>query len=65
MQIAEEKKDRLEKMKKTEQQMEQVFEMKVKEKMNQLKESESDVCIMCDLLLHSNQVSLIFSDNIL
>ncbi|XP_014662298.1 PREDICTED: septin-7-like isoform X3 [Priapulus caudatus] len=43
MQIAEEKKDRLDKMKKTEQQMEQVFEMKVKEKMLQLRDSEADL----------------------
>lgn len=42
-QMAEEKNERLEKMKKTEQQMEQVFEMKVKEKMTQLKESESEL----------------------
>lgn len=41
--MAEEKNERLEKMKKTEQQMEQVFEMKVKEKMTQLKESETEL----------------------
>ncbi len=39
----EEKKEHVQKMKKMEAEMEQVFEMKVKEKKHKLKDSESDV----------------------
>jgi len=42
--MEEEKKEHEAKMKKMETEMEQVFEMKVNEKINKLKESESDVC---------------------
>ncbi len=41
--MEEEKKEHEAKMKKMETEMEQVFEMKVNEKINKLKESESDV----------------------
>lgn len=41
--MEEEKKEHEAKMKRMEQEMEQVFEMKVKEKINKLKDSESDV----------------------
>jgi hypothetical protein len=41
--MEEEKKEHEAKMKKMETEMEQVFEMKVNEKVNKLKESESDV----------------------
>ena len=41
--MEEEKRDHELKMKKMEAEMEQVFEMKVKEKRNKLKESEEDV----------------------
>ena len=40
----EEKKDHVVKMKKMEAEMEQVFEMKVKEKKQKLKDSELEVC---------------------
>ncbi len=43
MQIEEEKKEHDQKMKKMEAEMEQVFEMKVKEKRQKLKDSENDV----------------------
>jgi len=39
----EERREHVQKMKKMEAEMEQVFEMKVKEKMQKLKDSESDV----------------------
>jgi len=42
-QMAEEKRDHDAKMKKMEAEMEQVFEMKVKEKKQKLKDSEADV----------------------
>jgi hypothetical protein len=42
-QMEEEKKEHEAKMKKMETEMEQVFEMKVNEKVNKLKDSESDV----------------------
>lgn len=41
--MEEEKKEHEAKMKKMETEMEQVFEMKVNEKINKLKDSESDV----------------------
>ena len=41
--MQEERKEHQEKMKKMEAEMEQVFEMKVKEKRNKLKDSEADV----------------------
>ena len=41
--MEEEKKEHETKMKKMEQEMEQVFEMKVNEKINKLKDSETDV----------------------
>ena len=41
--MEEEKKEHVQKMKKMEAEMEQVFEMKVKEKMQKLKDSEADV----------------------
>ena len=43
-QMEEEKKEHETKMKKMEAEMEQVFEMKVNEKINKLKDSEADVC---------------------
>jgi len=43
LQLEEERKDHDGKMKKMEAEMEQVFEMKVKEKRNKIKESEADV----------------------
>ena len=43
LQMEEEKKEHGQKMKKMEAEMEQVFEMKVKEKMQKLKDSEADV----------------------
>ena len=43
MQIEEEKREHDQKMKKMEAEMEQVFEMKVKEKKQKLKDSENDV----------------------
>lgn len=42
-QMEEERKDHIQKMKKMEAEMEQVFEMKVREKKQKLKDSESDV----------------------
>lgn len=45
--MAEEKKDHVQKLKKMEAEMEQVFEMKVKEKMQKLKDSEVDVSVGC------------------
>ena len=47
-QMADEKKDHVKKLKKMEAEMEQVFEMKVKEKMLKLKDSEVDVSIESD-----------------
>ena len=44
-QMAEEKRDHDAKMKKMEAEMEQVFEMKVKEKRQKLKDSEADVSV--------------------
>ena len=43
VQMEEEKKEHVQKMKKMEAEMEQVFEMKVKEKKQKLKDSEADV----------------------
>ena len=43
--MEEERRDHEAKMKKMEQEMEQVFEMKVKEKTQKLKDSETDVII--------------------
>lgn len=45
-QMEEQKKEHKLKMKKMEAEMEQVFEMKVKEKTQKLKDSEADVCIV-------------------
>lgn len=42
--MEEERREHRQKMKKMEAEMEQVFEMKVKEKMQKLKDSEDDVC---------------------
>ena len=42
-QIEEEKREHLDKMRKMEREMEQVFETKVKEKLQKLKDSEADV----------------------
>ena len=50
-QIEEEKRDHMEKMKRMEGEMEQVFEMKVKEKLHKLKESEGDVSLLLCFLL--------------
>ena len=44
--MEEEKKEHVAKMKKMEAEMEQVFEMKVKEKMQKLKDSEADVSLI-------------------
>lgn len=44
--MEEEKKEHEQKMRKLEREMEQVFEMKVNEKMQKLKDSESDVNIL-------------------
>ena len=46
MQIEEEKREHDQKMKKMEAEMEQVFEMKVKEKKQKLKDSENDVSLI-------------------
>lgn len=43
--MEEERKEHRQKMKKMEAEMEQVFEMKVKEKMQKLKDSETDVSL--------------------
>lgn len=43
----EERREHVQKMKKMEAEMEQVFEMKVKEKMQKLKDSEADVSCDC------------------
>jgi len=43
----EERREHVQKMKKMEAEMEQVFEMKVKEKMQKLKDSENDVSSTC------------------
>lgn len=48
-QMEEEKREHENKMKRMEQEMEQVFEMKVREKMQKLKDSEIDVCIFLSL----------------
>ena len=50
LQIEEEKREHIQKMKKMEAEMEQVFEMKVKEKLQKLKDSEMDVSV----LLHND-----------
>ena len=47
--MEEERKEHNQKMKKMEAEMEQVFEMKVKEKMQKLKDSESDVSVKMHL----------------
>jgi len=55
----EERREHVQKMKKMEAEMEQVFEMKVKEKMQKLKDSETDVCcidITCCTVLHTVHV---------
>ena len=44
--MEEEKREHENKMKRMEQEMEQVFEMKVREKMQKLKDSEIDVCFI-------------------
>jgi len=50
VQMDEERREHVQKMKKMEAEMEQVFEMKVKEKLNKLKESEADVSyLMVDI----------------
>lgn len=46
-QLEEEKREHDNKMKKMETEMEQVFEMKVREKKQKLKDSEADVSILC------------------
>lgn len=48
-QMEEERRDHVSKMKKMEQEMEQVFEMKVKEKLQKLRDSEAEVswCFLC------------------
>ena len=51
--MAEEKRDHDAKMKKMEAEMEQVFEMKVKEKRQKLKDSEADVSIYPKYQCHS------------
>lgn len=43
MQMEDEKKEHVQKLKKMEAEMEQVFELKVKEKLNKLKDSEVEV----------------------
>lgn len=48
--MEEEKKEHALKMKKMEAEMEQVFEMKVKEKKQKLKDSEADVCAFINML---------------
>lgn len=50
-QMEEERREHVTKMKKMETEMEQVFEMKVKEKKQKLKDSEAEVC-MIDLFYH-------------
>lgn len=49
-QMEEEKKEHEAKMQRMEKEMEQVFEMKVREKMHKLKESEADVSCPCRLV---------------
>lgn len=50
-QLEEEKREHDNKMKKMETEMEQVFEMKVREKKQKLKDSEADVSICIDMYL--------------
>ena len=47
----EERREHVQKMKKMEAEMEQVFEMKVKEKMQKLKDSENDVSSIFSIVL--------------
>ena len=49
--MEEEKREHVAKMKKMEAEMEQVFEMKVKEKMQKLKDSEADVSASLNISL--------------
>ena len=48
----EERREHVQKMKKMEAEMEQVFELKVKEKMQKLKDSENDVSVKAFCLLY-------------
>lgn len=50
--MEEEKKDHEQKMRKMEREMEQVFEMKVNEKMQKLKDSEADVSRISEQEVH-------------
>lgn len=50
-QLEEEKREHDNKMKKMETEMEQVFEMKVREKRQKLKDSEADVSETCHLVI--------------
>jgi septin 7 len=56
--MEEEKKEHEAKMKKMETEMEQVFEMKVNEKINKLKESESDVRYIFKFLSFQNRIKI-------
>lgn len=58
--MEEERREHRQKMKKMEAEMEQVFEMKVKEKMQKLKDSESDVCdsSSCLLIDHDSMITI-------
>jgi len=47
----EERREHVQKMKKMEAEMEQVFEIKVKEKMQKLKDSENDVSSISNVML--------------
>ena len=59
--MEEERRDHEAKMKKMEQEMEQVFEMKVKEKTQKLKDSETDVTnSIVPLSFFINLISLVF-----
>jgi len=49
----EERREHVQKMKKMEAEMEQVFEMKVKEKMQKLRDSENDVSSISSIVLAS------------
>ena len=67
--MAGEKSEHVKKMKKMEAEMEQVFEMKVKEKMLKLKESEADVSVTRKMFSppRNSQLSLsppLFSDKV-
>lgn len=59
--MEEEKKEHEQKMKKMEREMEQVFEMKVNEKMQKLKDSEADVSSSVMLSISSDSKLLLFN----